>query len=152
MEINSDFSALLSLLGRHRVRYLVVGGWAVVYHAEPRYTKDLDIYVDAARDNSERLKRALEEFAGPLPELSIEDLADPSRIIMMGRPPMRVDIIKAIDGVRFETAWKNRVRASLGGVRINLIARRDLIRNKRASGRPQDLLDLEVLKGRKGKR
>jgi hypothetical protein len=147
MEINSDFSDLLSLLGRYRVRYLIVGGWAVVYHAEPRYTKDLDVYVDATRSNCERLKRALDEFAGPLPELSIDDLADPSRIIMMGRPPMRIDIIKAIDGVRFSTAWKNRTRASIGAVSVNLISKRDLIRNKRASGRPQDLLDLEILKG-----
>lgn len=103
MEINSDFSDLLSLLGRHRVRYLIVGGWAVVYHTEPRYTKDLDVYVD---------------------------------------------ILKAIDGVRFETAWKNRTRVSFGSVRVNLIGRRDLIRNKRASGRPRDLLDLEALTSR----
>ena len=145
MEINSDFRDLLSLLGRHRVRYLIVGGWAVVYHAEPRYTKDLDLYVDAARPNCERLKRALEEFAGPLPQLSLEDLVDESRVLMMGRPPVRIDILKSIDGVRFGTAWKNRIRASFGGVNVNLIGKRDLIRNKRASGRPQDLLDLDSL-------
>lgn len=119
-----------------------------MYHTEPRYTKDLDVYVDAARPNCERLKRALEEFAGPLPQLTVDDLADEHRVLMMGRPPVRIDILKAIDGVRFETAWKNRTRASFGSVRVNLIARRDLIRNKRASGRPRDLLDLEALTGR----
>lgn len=86
MKLNSDFSDLLSALGRHHVRYLIVGGWAVVYHAEPRYTKDLDIFVDADVANCRRLQRALESFAGPLPELTLEDLADTKRVIMMGRP------------------------------------------------------------------
>ncbi|MCX4247815.1 hypothetical protein OEB96_44800 [Paraliomyxa miuraensis] len=118
-----------------------------MYHTEPRYTKDLDIFVDAAFANCERLKRALEEFAGPLPQLTVEELADKRRVLMMGRPPVRIDVLKAIDGVRFETAWKNRTRASFGGTRVNLIGRRDLIRNKRASGRPRDLLDLDALTG-----
>lgn len=147
MEISSDFSDLLSLLAHHRARYLVVGGWAVVYHAEPRYTKDIDIFVEATPSNGRRLLRALEEFAGPLPELSLDDLIDPHKIIMMGRPPTRIDILKSIDGVRFETAWKNRVRVSLGGMHVNIISRPDLMRNKRASGRPQDLIDLEWLRG-----
>lgn len=145
MQINSDFSELLSLLVRHRVRYLVVGGWAVIHYAEPRFTKDLDIFVDADEVNCRRLKQALEVFAGPLPDLSVDDLADPHRVIMMGRPPTRVDLLKSIDGVRFETAWKNRVRVKFGSVPVNLISRKDLIRNKRASARPQDLLDLENL-------
>src|SRR5690606_4838544 len=145
MQINSDFSELLLLLARHRVRYLIVGGWAVIHYAEPRYTKDLDIFVDADEGNCRRLKQALETFAGPLPELGIEDLTDRRRVIMMGRPPARVDLLKSIDGVRFETAWKNRVRVKFGDTPVNLISRRDLIRNKRASGRPQDLLDLDNL-------
>jgi hypothetical protein len=149
MKINSEFSELLSLLGQHRVRYVIVGGWAVVHHSEPRYTKDIDIFVEASEANCRRLKRALEQFAGPLPELTIEDLMDRQRVIMMGRPPTRVDLLKSIDGVRFETAWKNRIRVQAGPVRANFISRQDLIRNKRASGRPQDLLDLEGLK-RKG--
>lgn len=82
MHLSSDFSELLSLLARHRVRYVVVGGYAVVHHAEPRYTKDLDLFVEATAENAKRLKRALEEFAGPLPELTVEDLADPTRVIM----------------------------------------------------------------------
>jgi hypothetical protein len=146
MQLNSDFSDLLSALARHRVRYLVVGGWAVGYHAEPRYTKDLDIFVAADMPNCRRLQKALEAFAGPLPELHLDDLADPNRVIMMGRPPTRIDLLKSIDGVRFETAWRNRVRVRLGTVTVNLISREDLIRNKRASGRAQDLLDLSVLR------
>jgi hypothetical protein len=147
MKLNSDFSDLLSALGRHRVKYLIVGGWAVVYYGEPRYTKDLDIFVDADVTNCRRLQRALESFAGPLPELTLEDLADTKRVIMMGRPPTRIDLLKSIDGVRFETAWKNRVYIQLDSVRANFISRKDLIRNKRASGRPQDLLDLQTLTG-----
>jgi hypothetical protein len=127
MQLNSDFSDLLSALARHRVRYLIVGGWAVGYHAEPRYTKDLDIFVAADLPNCRRLQQALEAFAGPLPELHL---------------------LKSIDGVRFETAWHNRVRVRVGSVSVNLISRKDLIRNKRASGRAQDLLDLSVLRRR----
>ena len=145
MEINSDFRELLSLLARHRVRYVVVGGYAVIHHAEPRFTKDLDVFVEASETNATRLLRALRDFAGPLPELTVETLADPDKVLMMGRSPTRIDILKSIDGVRFATAWKNRVRANLGGVVANVISRRDLRRNKRASGRPQDLLDLEWL-------
>ncbi len=109
MEINSDFKELLSLLGQHRVRYLVVGEYAVIHHVEPRFTKDLDIFVEASEANARRLLTALRVFAGPLRELTVETLAHPDRVLMMGRPPTRVDILKSIDGVRFETAWKNRL-------------------------------------------
>lgn len=147
MEINSDFKEILSLLARHRVRYVVVGGYAVVHHAAPRFTKDLDLFVEATISNAKRLLKALRDFAGPLPELTAKILADPDKVLMMGRPPTRIDILKSIHGVRFETAWKNRVRTDLGGVVANIISRRDLRRNKRACGRPQDLIDLEWLSG-----
>ena len=147
--MNSDFDALLSRLAKYRVRYLVVGGYAVIHYCEPRYTKDIDIYVEASARNARALRKALEDFAGPLPELSDGDLRDPKRVIMMGRPPTRIDILKSIDGVRFETAWKNRVRVKLGERRVNLISKRDLIRNKRASARPQDLIDLKWLQATK---
>lgn len=143
--MNSDFVDLLSQLARHRVRYLIVGGYAVVHHAEPRYTKELDIFVEASTRNAARLAGALRAFAGALRELTVELLADPDKVVMMGRPPTRIDFIKRIDGVRFETAWKNRVRIQLDGVGANVISRRDLIRNKRASGRPQDLLYIAAL-------
>jgi hypothetical protein len=145
--MNSDFDALLSQLAQHRVKYLLVGGYAVIHYCEPRYTKDIDIFVEASSNNARRLRAALEAFAGPLPELSDDDLRDPKRVIMMGRPPTRVDLLKSIDGVRFETAWKNRVRAKIDGRAVNIISKRDLMRNKLASGRPQDLLDLEWLRG-----
>lgn len=145
MQLNSEFSELLSLLAQHRVKYLIVGGWAVVIHAEPRYTKDIDIFVEPSAENCRRLQRALEAFAGPLPELGLADLMDPRRVIMMGRPPTRIDLLKSIDGVRFATAWKNRMRVKFGGLNVNVISRRDLIRNKRAAGRPSDQLDVAAL-------
>ena len=80
-----------------------------------------------------------------MPELSDEDLVDPDRMIMMGRVPTRIDLLKSIDGVRFATAWKNRVRVRAGARSMNVISKRELVRNKRASGRPQDLIDLEWL-------
>lgn len=146
--MNSDFDALLSRLAQYRVKYLIVGGYAVIHYCEPRYTKDIDIFVEASVANARRLRAALEDFAGPLPELSDEDLCDPKRVIMMGRPPTRIDILKSIDGVRFQTAWKNRVRVKIGDRTVNLISRRDLIRNKQASGRPQDMLDLAWLRAK----
>jgi len=82
---------------------------------------------------------------GPLPELGLADLMDPRRVIMMGRPPTRIDLLKSIDGVRFATAWKNRMRVKFGGLNVNVISRRDLIRNKRAAGRPSDQLDVAAL-------
>ena len=143
--MNSEFEDLLSLLAKYRVKYLLVGGYAVIHYCEPRYTKDIDIFVEASKTNARKLRAALEEFAGPLPELSDEDLADPDRMIMMGRVPTRIDLLKSIDGVRFATAWKNRVRVRAGARSMNVISKRDLVRNKRASGRPQDLIDLEWL-------
>jgi hypothetical protein len=109
--MNSDFDALLSRLARYRVKYLIVGGYAVIHYCEPRYTKDIDIFVEASTTNARRLRAALEDFAGPLPDVTDDDLADPKRVIMMGRPPQDLATPR-----------------------------------KRASGRPQDLLDLEWLR------
>lgn len=146
--MNSEFKDLLSLLAKHRVRYLIVGGYAVIHYCEPRYTKDIDIFVEASPANARRLRTAVEAFLGPLTDITDDDLADPDRVIMMGRAPTRIDLLKSIDGVRFATAWKNRVRVRTPSGSVNLISKRDLIRNKRASGRPQDLLDLAWLTGR----
>lgn len=144
--MNSDFSELLSNLNGCRARYLVVGGQAVIHYAEPRYTKDLDILVEPSERNARRVHRALLHFMGDLDTVGPATLSKPGLLLKLGRAPVRIDILTSIPGVRFDTAWRNRVVTRIGSVSVKVIALRDLIRNKRAVGRPQDLVDLESLR------
>ena len=124
---------------------MVVGGYAVGVHGHPRATKDLDIWVEPSQDNAERVMAALVAFVAPLGDLSVEDLATPGTGFMMGRPPSRIDIITKIAGLDFHPAWSRRIVRSFGDVECPVISIEDLIVNKRAAGRPQDLVDAEVL-------
>lgn len=143
--MNSDFKELLSTFKDHDVRYLVVGGYAFMNYAEPRYTKDLDLWIEASTDNARALFKALMKFGAPLSGISAADFAREGTCYQMGRPPLRVDILTSIDGVRFADAWPNRVESAFDGVPASVISREDLIANKLATGRPQDLLDVENL-------
>ena len=145
MDVNPDFRDLFSTLNTARVRYLVVGAHAVAFHAEPRYTKDLDLWVDATPGNASRLFRALAKYGAPLRGVTEQDFTDPEVIYQVGIEPNRIDFLMSIERLRFETAWDRRVVSSYGGVRIYLLGRQDLIRAKQAAGRPQDLLDLRRL-------
>jgi hypothetical protein len=144
--MNSEFVELFAALNAHRVRYLLVGGYAVIHYAEPRYTKDIDVLVEPTRRNAQRAYRAIVEFTGPLTSIDESTLAEPGIWLKLGRPPVRIDILTSIPAVRFSTAWKNRARATYGAQPIHVISRKDLMRNKRAAGRPQDLLDLEAMR------
>lgn len=146
MAINRDFSDLLRSLCDAGVRFLVVGAHAVAYYTEPRYTKDLDIWVEATPSNAERVWTALRRFGAPLAGVTPADFTNSSLVYQMGIEPNRIDIIMGIDGIGFGAAWRRRVRTTYGGVSISLLGRTDLIRNKRAAGRPQDLLDIARLK------
>jgi hypothetical protein len=143
--MNSDFRDLLRLFNAHKVRYLVIGGYAVMKYTEPRYTKDLDIWVDATPKNAKAVFKALRKFEAPLADLTEADFAMEGFFYQMGRPPARVDILMSIQGVLFADAWSNRVRSDFEGVTGYVISRKDLIANKRAVGRPQDLVDLNNL-------
>ncbi len=145
MKTSSDFNDLLNLFGENNVRYLVVGGYAVMYHAEPRYTKDLDLWVSPEKDNARAVFKALEEFGAPLAQVTEDDFTDQEIVYQMGIPPVRIDVLMSIDGLDFETAWTRRVEARWGGETVCVISLEDLIANKRATGRPQDLLDVQVL-------
>lgn len=145
MDVNRDFCDLLRALNDARARYLVVGAHAVAFHAEPRYTKDLDVWVEATRANAARVWEALISFGAPLKGRSPADFADPRAVYQMGIEPNRVDIVMGIDGVTFRTAWRNRVTSSYGGVPFSVLGFRDLVRAKRAANRPQDRLDLAHL-------
>lgn len=149
MFVNSDFSELLRLFNVNGVRYLVVGGYAVMQHSEPRYTKDLDVWIATDEDNAAAIFAALREFGAPLANLTEKDFAEEGYFYQMGSPPVRVDVLTGIPGVTFEEAWVRRVEILFDDLKVNFISKEDLIAAKLAAGRPQDLLDAENLSGTK---
>ena len=145
--MNSDFRDLLAAFNANRVEYLVVGAYALAVHGHVRATKDLDVWVRPSGHNAPRVITALREFGAPLHDLTEADLAAPGIIFQIGVPPIRVDILTAIDAVEFESAWASRLVVDLDGIRVLVLSRQHLIINKRATGRLQDLADVERLEG-----
>jgi len=145
MAVNPDFRDLFSAFNDAGAEYLLVGAHAVAIYAQPRYSKDMDVWVRPTRENAERVFQALARFGAPLEGVTPEDFADPEMIYQIGVAPNRIDVIMAIAGVDFERAWTGRVEKTYGGVPIHVIGKADLVRAKKASGRPQDLLDVEAL-------
>jgi hypothetical protein len=145
MFVNSDFSDLLNLFNANNVKYLIIGGYAIIQYAEPRYTKDLDIWISVDQENSVAVYKALKEFGAPLVGLTEADFSEEGFFYQMGRPPMRVDILMGIPGLEFEKAWQRRVEVDFDGIMVKFISREDLITSKKASGRPQDLIDADLL-------
>ncbi|MGA1843243.1 MAG: nucleotidyltransferase [bacterium] len=146
MLTNSDFRELLNLFERHEIRFLVVGGYAVMKYSEPRFTKDLDLWIATDPENARAVYAALKEFGAPLANLTADDFTHRAYFYQMGRPPLRVDIMMSIPGIEFEEAWKNREVVELDELKIPFISRSDLIRSKEASGRPQDRIDIDKLR------
>jgi len=145
MELHREFEEMLSELSDANARFMIVGAFAVAHHAEPRYTKDLDIWVDGTPENAQRVWRALARFGAPLECVSPRDFESPNTVYQIGVEPKRIDVMTSIDGVTFANAWRRRIRVDLGRLSVYYIGRNDLIRTKRAVGRPQDLLDVRVL-------
>ena len=145
MFINSDFSDLLKIFNDSGVRYMVIDGYAHIQYAEPRFTKDLDLWVSTDPENARAVYRALQEFGAPLTELTEADFSEDGYFYQMGMPPVRVDILMGIPGVEFEEAWTRRKLISFDELSISFISKRDLILAKKAAGRPQDLIDADLL-------
>jgi hypothetical protein len=143
--VNPDFRDLFAALNDARANYLVVGAHAVAFYAEPRFTKDLDVWVEASPLNAPRIMAALLAFGTPLAGVSAADFQAPGAVLQIGVAPNRIDITTHIDGVAFEAAWPNRLITSFGDQQICIIGRAELITNKTAAARPQDLLDLALL-------
>jgi hypothetical protein len=143
--MNSDFKELLQYLNENQVKYLIIGGFAVIKYTEPRYTKDIDIWVEASEKNAKLLFKALDKFGAPLDNLTADDLAHPGTLFIMGVPPNRVDIITRLKGLRFSSAWKKRVISKVRNLELCFISKEDLIKAKQLAGRPQDLIDLRNL-------
>ena len=143
--MNSDFRDLLNIFNANRVKYLIVGAYAFMKHAEPRYTKDIDIWVKANGANATRVFGSLREFGAPLLGLTEDDFAHEGFFYQLGVEPSRIDILMSIPGLSFEKAWRDRVTSDFGGVKAPIISKADLITAKLASGRPQDLVDIQTL-------
>ncbi len=145
MASNPDFRDLFSALSAAAARFIVVGAHAVMYYTVPRYTKDLDVWVDPTKENATRVFPALAAFGAPMADLVIDDLATPGTIFQMGVAPNRIDVITSIEGVEFRDAWANRVKSTYDGVPISILGMQDLLTNKRIVGRDQDKLDVAKL-------
>ncbi len=145
MEVQKDFRELLELFNEHKVEYLIVGGYALAFHGVPRYTGDIDIFVKPDTENALRILKALDEFGFGSLDLKEEDLRSPNKVVQLGYPPVRIDIITSISGISWDEAYEERDKGRYGDVTVYYIGLKHYILNKRASGRKKDIADLETL-------
>jgi hypothetical protein len=145
MEVQPDYRDLLALFNGHEVEYIVVGAYALAFHGAPRFTADLDILVKADPGNSQRILAALEEFGFGSVGLTVEDFQHPEKVVQLGVPPVRVDILTSLTGVLWEEAFSGRAEGKYGDVTVYFIGREQFLANRRALRRKQDLADLEAL-------
>jgi hypothetical protein len=145
MRIQKDFKEFIELLNKNSVRYLIVGGYAFSFHAEPRFTKDIDFFVDGSEENAERLLNALAGFGFKNIGLEKDDFIKSENIVQLGVPPVRIDLMTSVTGLDFVAAWENRVTGSYGDTPAFYVSKADLIQNKMAVGRKQDLSDIDRL-------
>ncbi len=145
MEIRNDFKELLELFNKHQVEYLIVGGYALAFHGAPRFTGDIDLYVKPARENAQRILAALDEFGFGSLDLSEDDFTNPGKVVQLGVPPVRIDIITSVSGVSWEKADIGKVSGQYAQTPVCFISREDFIANKRATGRKKDAADIEAL-------
>ncbi|WDE97548.1 nucleotidyl transferase AbiEii/AbiGii toxin family protein [Lentisphaera profundi] len=145
MEIQQDFRDLLHLFNEQKVKYLVVGGYALAFHGAPRFTGDIDIWVRTSSENADKIINALNEFGFGALGITKQDLTQDDQVLQLGYPPIRIDIMTSIDGVDFDEAFNNSLLTSYGDIKIKIISKDDFIKNKRATGRYKDLADIEAL-------
>ncbi len=145
MLLPKDFKELLQLLNLKKIEYLVVGGYAVALYGYPRATGDMDIWIAISKDNAHKTVEALKEFGFSAPQLKKELFLEKEKNIRMGNPPLRIEILTSIDGVEFTECYRNKKTVTIDDIDINFISLEDLKKNKKASGRYQDLADLENL-------
>lgn len=145
MEVQPDFRDLLKLFNVHEVKYMIVGGYALAYHGAPRYTGDIDIYIKPDIENAQRIMRALDEFGFGNVGLQAEDFKYADKVIQLGVPPVRIDLITSISDVSWEEAFSGCVSGNYGDEPVNYIGLQEFIKNKKAIGRKKDLSDLEAL-------
>lgn len=145
MQLSQDFREFLRSLNDNGVRYLIVGGYAVAWHGHPRYTKDLDVWIERTDENAANIVGAIEQFGFASLQLRTDDFLEADQIIQIGLPPNRIDLITSIAGVEFDECYPHRMSGELEDVTVPFIDIVNLKKNKQASGRLQDLADLENL-------
>jgi hypothetical protein len=145
MEIQKDFKELLELFNANEVEYLIVGGYALAFHGAPRFTGDIDLLVKAESENARRILNALNQFGFGSVDLSEIDFIAPDKVVQLGMPPVRIDILTSLTEVDWVKAWTNKVAGRYGDTPVCFISKGDLIANKRALGRQKDLADIEAL-------
>ena len=145
MEVQEDFREFLALLNVHEVEFMIVGGYALAFHGAPRFTGDIDIFVKPGQQNAKQIIKALVEFGFSSLDLTIDDFKYPDKVIQLGLPPVRIDIITSISGVSWEEADATKVPGLYGDISISFIGKKQFITNKRAIGRKKDLADIEAL-------
>lgn len=143
--LSQDFKEFIQSLNDNHVRYLVVGGYAVALHGHPRYTKDLDVWIELSQENAAKLMKALTQFGFGSIGLKAEDFLDPEQIIQLGYPPNRIDLITSLESMNFDSCYAAKVQVQIDHVAVNFIDLENLKKNKKATGRKQDLADLENL-------
>ena len=143
--MNPDFVDLLRAFAAADVRFLIVGAYALAVHGRPRATGDLDVWIDATRENAPRVMSALSAFGAPMQEISADDFSQEGIVYQIGVPPGRIDILTQLTGLTFAEAWPDRVRRPFGDIDVDFIGRDAFIRNKRATGRARDLGDIEEM-------
>ncbi len=146
MAVNKDFEDLLHALNQEKAKFLVVGAHAVICYTEPRFTKDLDIWIQTKTDNAKKVFNALQTFGAPLKNLTYEDFLKGDMVFQIGMDPNRIDILMGVEALDFDKAWKNKKSSKYGKEKIYILSVNDLIKNKKKLGRLQDKLDLERLK------
>ena len=144
--LNEDYKDMLHALSAEKVRYMLVGAYALAVHGYPRATMDMDIWVMPSPQNAEAVLRALHRFGAPLHDITREDLEIEGTVFQIGVAPRRIDIITTASGLDFEDAFQNSMTLNVEGIEIHVLAVNDLIINKEASGRTKDLADVEALK------
>ena len=145
MKVEKDYEELLKLLNKNKAKYCIVGAYAVAFHAKPRYTKDMDIFIEPSKENGKRILKALNEFGFKELDLKEEDFIQKGIVIQLGYEPLRVDIVTSIEGCTFEEVWENKVEGHYGNEKVYFIGLNELIKNKKKSKRKQDKVDLEIL-------
>jgi predicted nucleotidyltransferase len=146
MTLAQDFEDFIKLLNKHQVDYMIVGGYALAFHGKPRHTGDLDIWINISEENAERLILAIKEFGLASLGLTKSDFLQEGYVTQIGYPPLRIDILNTIDGVKFEDAYQNKLIVDVDGIQVKYIGLKDFIENKTASGRSQDITDLREIK------
>lgn len=144
--LSQDFKEFVELLLKHKVEYLIVGGYAVSVHGHPRFTGDLDIWLNPTTENAAKIVTVVNEFGFASFKLTVADFTKEGNIIQLGYPPLRIDLLTAIDGVAFVDCYANKKEVAIDGLLVNFIGYQDLLKNKQQSGRPKDIDDINNLK------